>query len=56
MSESEQFENPNVAKLKDKITSTSSPQEKIEQVAEKAAEKSSKVEQKYDKEHPLFSK
>jgi hypothetical protein len=53
---SEQFENPNVAKLKDKINSTSLPQNDVEEVAEKAAEKSSKVEQKYDEEHNLFSK
>ena len=52
----DQFENPNVAKLKGEINSTSSPQKKIEDVAEKAAEKSSKVEQKYDKEHNIFSK
>lgn len=53
---SEQFENPHEEKVKDQTTSTSSPQEKIDKVAEKEAEKSSKTVQKYDEEQPLFSK
>jgi len=53
---SDQFENPNEEKVKDETSSASSPQEKIDKVAEKAAEKSSKTVQKYDDEQPLFSK
>ena len=52
----EQFENPEATKLEDETGSDSSAQKKIERVAEKAAEKPAKVEQKYDADHIIFSK
>jgi hypothetical protein len=55
---SEQFQNPNAVKPEDTTTSNS-PEEKekkVEQIANKAAEKPAKTEQKYDKDHPIFSK
>jgi hypothetical protein len=51
-----QFENPEVTKLEDETASNLSPQQKIDRVAEKAAEKPAKTEQKYDQEHPIFTK
>ena len=53
----ERFENPEAKKLEDEIVSDASPQKKIDRVAEKAAEKSTKTEQKFDKDNSnLFSK
>ena len=31
-------------------------EKRVEQVAEEAAEKSTKTEQRYDRDHPIFSK
>ena len=54
---SKQFENPNEAKVEDETASNSSPEQIISHIAEKAAEKSTKTEQKYDQENStLFSK
>ncbi|MGB9407727.1 MAG: hypothetical protein WCA89_09325 [Terracidiphilus sp.] len=52
-----QFENPEAKKLEDETVSSVLPQKKIERVAEKAAEKSTKAVQNYDKDNSkLFSK
>ena len=52
----EQFENPEATKLEDKTVSDASAEKRIERVAKKAAEKASKTEQRYDKDHNIFSK
>lgn len=51
----EQFENQEATKLEDKTVSDASAKERTERVAEKAAEKSAKTEQPYDKDHTAFS-
>jgi hypothetical protein len=52
-----QFENPREKKLEKETVLGSSTEKKIGQVAEKAAEKSAKTEQKFDKENSsLFTK
>lgn len=50
-----QFENPEATKLEDETVAEGSADEKVERVAEKAARKSTKTEQEYDKEHDLFT-
>jgi hypothetical protein len=50
-----QFENPEAAKVADKTVSKESEQKGNEHVAEKAAVKGAKTEQKYDKDHKIFS-
>lgn len=52
----EQFENQEAAKLKDETVSDTTAEERIDRVAEKAAEKSTKTEQRYDKDHNIISK
>ena len=52
---SEQFENPEAAVLDDKVISLESPKKKIENIADKAASQPAKREQKYDKEHKIFT-
>jgi hypothetical protein len=51
----EQFENPQATKLEDETVTDATADKKIQRVAEKAAEKSSKTEQKYDKDHTIIS-
>ena len=51
-----QFENPEVTKLEDETVSDASAQKRIERVADKAAEKASHTEQRYDQDHPVVSK
>jgi hypothetical protein len=51
----EQFENPEATKLEDETVSDASAEKRIERVAEKAAEKSSKTEKNFDKQHTIFS-
>jgi hypothetical protein len=52
-----QFENPEEVKLEDETVSNTSAQERIDRVAEKAAQKPAKTEQHYDKDNNnLFSK
>jgi hypothetical protein len=52
-----QFENPQEAKLKEETVTNDSTQKRVDHVAEKAAEKSTKTEQKFDKENSnIFSK
>ena len=50
-----QFENPEATKLEDETVADESGDKKIERVAEKAATKSTETEQKYDKEHTIFT-
>jgi hypothetical protein len=51
---SNQFENPAKEKLVDpKIAE--SPVKKLDKVADKAAEQGAKTEQRYDKDHTIFS-
>ncbi|MGD0546432.1 MAG: hypothetical protein ABR991_01225 [Terracidiphilus sp.] len=51
------FENPQAAKLEDESVLDTSTGKKVELVAEKAAEKQAKAEQKFDKENStLFTK
>lgn len=52
----EQFENPEAKKLADETVSNAAAEKKIDRVAEKAAEKASKTEQRYDKDHTIISK
>lgn len=52
-----QYENPQATKLEDKVISDASTEKRIDHVAEKAAEKSAKAAQQYDKENStIFSK
>ena len=53
---SEQFENTEATKLKDETISDATAEKRIERVADKAAEKSSQTEQRYDSDHNIFSK
>jgi len=50
-----QFENPEATKLEDETVADTTAQKKIERVADKAAAKPAKTEQKFDKEHTIFS-
>lgn len=52
----EQFENLEATKLEDETVSDASAEKRIEHVAEKAAEKASKIENDFDKDHSLFTK
>lgn len=52
----EQFENQEAKKLADETVSNAAAEKKIDRVAEKAAEKASKTEQRYDKDHTIISK
>jgi hypothetical protein len=51
----EQFETPEVTKPEDEPVADVAAEKKIEHIAEKAADKASKTEQNYDKDHTLFS-
>jgi hypothetical protein len=52
----EQFENPEVTKPENKSISDAAATKRIERVAEKAAEKASHTEQRYDQDHSIISK
>jgi hypothetical protein len=52
----EQFENSETTKLEDETISDATAEKRIEHVADKAAEKSSKTEKQYDSDHSIFSK
>ncbi|MFY9853242.1 MAG: hypothetical protein WAK26_05115 [Terracidiphilus sp.] len=52
----EQFENPEVTKLENETVSDAAATKRIEHVAEKAAEKASRTEQRYDQDHEIISK
>ena len=51
-----QFENPQEQKVEDETVSKESSGKRIDNVAEKAAEKASKTEQKNENDRPIFSK
>jgi hypothetical protein len=52
----EQFEDQEAEKLKDKTDLDAAAQKRISNLAEKAAEKATKTEQRYDKDHTIISK
>jgi len=52
----DQFENPEVTKLEDQTVSEVAADKRIGRVAEKAAEKASRTEQHYDRDHEIISK
>jgi hypothetical protein len=52
----EQFENREVTKLEDETVSAVAAGKRVERVAEEAAEKSSRTEQHYDRDHQIISK
>jgi hypothetical protein len=52
----EHFENQEAPKLLDETVSEVAAEKRIERVAEKEAEKSTRTMQHYDEEHPIFSK
>ena len=52
----EQFENSEATKPEDETISDATAEKRIERVADKAAEKSTKTEQRYDRDHSIFSK
>ena len=51
-----QFENPEVTKLENESISDAAATKRTERVAEKAAEKASDTEQRYDEDHQIISK
>lgn len=51
-----QFENPEVSKLEDETNEGGSPRNRVDRLAEKLAEKSSKVEQQSDEDQSIFTK
>jgi hypothetical protein len=51
-----QFKNPKVDKIENKTASDAAAQERVEHAAKEEAEKASHVEQRYDKDHQIFSK
>jgi hypothetical protein len=51
-----QFENQEVTKLDDEAAPDATAEERIDRVAEKAAEKSTKTEQRHDADQGIFSK
>jgi hypothetical protein len=50
-----QFENPEATKLEDETVLDATAEQRIERVAEKAAEKSTHTVQKFDKNHKIIS-
>jgi hypothetical protein len=52
----EQFENPVETEVEDETVSDPSALKRIQRVAEKAAEKSSHTEQRYDQDQTIVSK
>ncbi len=51
-----QFRNQEATKLEDKTVLDPAAEKSIQRVADKAADKASKTEQKYDKDHGIISK
>jgi len=51
-----ELEQLEVTKLGNETTSDAAEQKRIDHIAEEAAEKSSRTEQKFDKKHQIFSK
>ena len=52
----DQFENPEVTKLKNESISDPAATKRAEDVAKKAAEHASHTEQRYDQDHSIISK
>jgi hypothetical protein len=52
----DQFENKEATKPEDVTVSEAAAENRIEHMAEKAAEKSTKTEHRYDRDHEIFSK
>ena len=52
----QQFENEETKKRVSKTDSDAATETRINQLAEEAAEKASKTEQRYDKDHTIISK
>jgi len=52
----QQFESEEAKKLKEKTDSEVASKTRINHLADKAAEKASKTEQRYDKDHTIISK
>jgi hypothetical protein len=52
----EQFENSKATELEDETISDAIAEKRIERMADKTAEKSTKTEQRYDSDHNIFSK
>jgi hypothetical protein len=53
---SKEVDNLEVTKSGNETATDAAAQKRIDNVAEEAAEKSSRTEQKYDKDHQIFSK
>jgi hypothetical protein len=51
----EKFENPEAPKPEDATVAEELAQKKIERIAEKAAARSTKTGQKYDRDHTIFT-
>jgi hypothetical protein len=51
-----QSETPKVTNLENESNSEAASQRRIDRMAEEAAEKSSRTEQKFDSNHQIFSK
>ncbi|MGA2654191.1 MAG: hypothetical protein ABSF28_27020 [Terracidiphilus sp.] len=52
----ERFENPEVIKLEDETVAKAGAQERIERVAERAAERPSRTEHEFEQDHQIISK
>ena len=52
----EQFENTDVAKLKNESISDAAATKRTEYITEKAAERASHTEQRYDQDHSIIAK
>jgi hypothetical protein len=53
----EQFQNPAEVKVEEQIASESTSKKKIDHIADEAAKKATKTEQKFDKDNqPIFSR
>jgi hypothetical protein len=51
----EQFENPKATKLEDDTVANESEEKAVERIAEKAAQKSTLTEHKYEEDEKIFS-
>ena len=55
MTDNTQFQNPKEEEVEDETVADEKPKEMIDRIADKAAEKAGKTEQKFDKDHTIFS-
>ncbi|HUV70386.1 MAG TPA: hypothetical protein VMW15_12035 [Terracidiphilus sp.] len=51
----QQFQNPDEQKVENEVAPVESSDKRLENLAEKAAQKGAKREQKYDKDHGIIS-